>query len=41
MNIYCLLKISNENYQELLRLSDLNETFLKKKIKDTLKKFKL
>jgi len=35
------IKISNENYQELLRLSDLNETFLKKKIKDTLKKFKL
>ncbi|ORX75412.1 hypothetical protein BCR32DRAFT_285199 [Anaeromyces robustus] len=33
------VKISNEIYQELLRLSELNETFLKKKIKDTLKKF--
>ncbi|ORX45788.1 hypothetical protein BCR36DRAFT_332778 [Piromyces finnis] len=35
------IKISNENYQELIRLSDLNETFLKKKIKDLLKNFKV
>ncbi|OUM63429.1 hypothetical protein PIROE2DRAFT_20669 [Piromyces sp. E2] len=35
------IKILNENYQELIRLSDINETFLKKKIKDLLKKFKI
>jgi len=38
----CLkIKISNESYQELIRLSDINETFLRKKVKDLLKKFNM
>eukprot|EP00833_Pecoramyces_ruminatium_P014262 jgi/Orpsp1_1/1188294/evm.model.d7180000063677.1 len=34
------VKITQENYQELYRLSNIHETFLKKRISDTLSKFK-